>query len=127
MERKIINIKGLSINKYNRGEGAYDLHILLEVDGQKKILVKRYAYTKAEEIVDDVIQTVKNKFREYDSFEENPLNQSMILMQNLEDVEEKMVNFIKRVHDKIRDFKSQRSYTNYINMYNSIDGLGAQF
>ena len=127
MKKSIINIRGLSIKNYKRDENAYDLHILVEVDGERKILAKRYSYAKPEEIIGNVILTIKNKFSDYDPFEDNPLEQGMILMQNFEDVEDKMINFIKRVHDKIRDFKSNKSHTNYINLYNSIDGLSVSF
>jgi hypothetical protein len=127
MKKTIINIKGLNIKNYKRDENAYDLHILIELNGEKKILAKRYSYAKPEDIVKDVIRTIKNKFGNYDFLEDDPLQQTMIIMQNLEDVEEKMINFIKRVHDRIRDFKSHKLHTNYINLYNSIDGLSTNF
>jgi len=62
-----------------------------------------------------------------DFLEEDPLEQNMIIIKNFEDVEEKMINFVKRVHDKIRDFKSHKQHINYINLYNSIDGLSTNF
>jgi len=127
MDKTIITIKGLSVKNYKRDEDAFDLHIFLEINDQKKILAKRYNYGKSENIISDAIQVIKSKFRSYDYLEENPLEQGMIIMRNLEDVEEKMVMFVKRVHDTIRDFKQHKSHVNYTNLYNSIDGLSANF
>ena len=127
MERKAINIKGLSVKNYKRDENAYDLHVFLEINGQKKILAKRYEYGKAENIVSNLIQVIKNEFKKDNISWDDPLEQTIVVMENLEDVEEKIIMFVKRVHDKIRDFKSHKIHTNYINLYNSIDGLRTEF
>ena len=80
---------------------------------------------------DKILEDVKQQFGQQstafyddDDFLGNAL---VVVIQDYDEVEESLVNFFKRVKDKMRQFKSNRSAEGYLNMYSSYDNIEYKF
>ncbi|MCD4666415.1 hypothetical protein K8R47_01240 [archaeon] len=128
MNKILINVKSVKVLDYNRNTNNYDLEINLDINGNERNIKRTYEPKNAEIIYKDLIEFIKNKFEEENTvFSDDPLEGNIILIDNVEDIEDKMIMFFKKLNDKVRGFKTMRVHEGFINMYHSFKGLSISF
>ena len=54
-------------------------------------------------------------------------NALLVMIDDYEEVEEKLVLFFKKIKDKVRDFKNNKRAEGYINLYNGMSDIEFKF
>lgn len=122
-----IDIKKIGTKNYNRTDDSFDIFVLLNANGSEETVVKRYSYTpKGEEITTDLIKLIKSRFA-HNNYDSGMLSHSLIMINKFDEVEEKMLTFVKRTNDKIKDFKNFKSSISYFEMNNTMNNLSFNF
>ena len=119
-----IIMKNIYTKSYNRVDDSFDLILSFNANGNDDNIVKKYKYgAKTEEITSGMIKLVKEKFmsNNYDSYS---LNHNVVVIEKFEETEEKIIAFLKKVNDKIRDFKDYKKMS-YFEMANTMDNLSS--
>lgn len=127
LNRISLVLKNLSTKNYDKKEESFDVILSLQVNGQNETVSKRYKYNpKPEEMAVDFMKFVKSKYMYNDMFD-NTLKHNLVVIDKFEEIEEKMLNFIKRINDKIKDFKNYRTSMSYFEMNNTMNSLSFNF
>ncbi len=121
-----IKIKELKIENYSRKDDTYDLIANFEVNGNKDNIVKRYDLGRIEDLTGDLISSIKEHVKSKNKvISRDPIEGIVIVryIKELEEVEEQVMGFFKKIEVKIKDFKNQRYSENFLNRYKTIDGF----
>ena len=126
--RKVsIAIKKIGTKNYNRAEDTFDLFAVLNIDGREENVTKRYKYTnKPDEMNLDFIKFIKSGFAR-NNYDSGTFSHNLVMIQNHDEVEEKMISFIRKANDKIKDFKNFKSSMSYFEMNNTMNNLSFTF
>ena len=74
----------------------------------------------------DFMKLIKSKFVNSD-LSDDTLSHNIIVIERFEEMEEKMLNFVKRINDKIKDFKNYKTSVSYFEMNNVMNSLSFNF
>ena len=121
-----INIKELKIENYSRKDDTYDLVASFEVNGNKDNIVKRYDLGKAENLAGDLINSIREYVKNKNKvMSRDPIEGIVIIryIKELEEIEEQVMGFFKKIEVKIKDFKNQKYGENFLTRYKTIDGF----
>lgn len=120
-------LKKLNTKNYDRKEESFDLILSLNVNGQDETISKRYKYNeKPGEMAVDFMKFVKSKYT-YNDLSDSTLKYNIVVIDKFEETEEKLFTFIKRINDKIKDFKNYRTSMSYFEMNNTMNSLSFNF
>ena len=121
-----IEIKELKIENYSRKDNTYDLIANFEVNGNKDNIVKRYDLGKAENLAGDLINSIREYVKNKNKvMSRDPIEGIVIIryIKELEEIEEQVMGFFKKIEVKIKDFKNQKYGENFLTRYKTIDGF----
>ena len=121
-----IEIKELKIENYSRKDDTYDLIANFEVNGNKYNIIKRCDLVRIEDLTSDLISSIKEHVKNKNKvMSRDPIEGIVIVryIKELEEVEEQVAGFFRKVENKIKDFKGQRYSENFLTRYKTIDGF----
>ena len=119
-------LKKIGTKNYDRKEDSFDLIISLYANGKEEVISKRYRFGKSEDMAADFMKLIKSKFVNSD-LSDDTLSHNIIVIERFEEMEEKMLNFVKRINDKIKDFKNYKTSVSYFEMNNVMNSLSFNF
>jgi len=131
VERRVINFQRAKVTKYDRHTDVVYFDLFVTLNGNPQILKKQFSLSEnfealKDKMMDDVKKGFSGQNQSYD--EDDFLGNALIVMiDNFDELEESLVNFFKRVKEKVRQFKSNKSAEGYLNMYNSFDNIEYKF
>jgi len=127
IKKVFISVKKIGTKNYNRAEDSFDLFAVLNIDEKEENVIKRYKFTnKPEEVNLDFIKFIKSGFAD-NNYDSGTFSHNLVTIHNHDEVEDKMLSFIKKVNDKIKDFKNSRSSMSYFEMNNTMNSLSFNF
>ena len=121
-----IEIKELKIENYSRKDDTYDLIANFEVNGNKDNIVKRYSLSRIGDLTNDLISSIKEHVKSKNKvMSRDPIEGIVIIryIKELEEIEEQVMGFFKKIEVKIKDFKNQKYGENFLTRYKTIDGF----
>jgi len=127
LNRISLVLKKLSTKNYDRKEESFDLVLSLNANGNDETISKRYKYNgKPEEVAADFMKFIKGRYMHND-MSDSVLEHNLVVISKFEETEEKLFNFIKRINDRIKDFKNYRTSMSYFEMNNTMNSLSFNF
>jgi hypothetical protein len=131
MKNIIIKINELKIDNYKRKEDIFNLNIFLDINGKKESLKKNYKLGKADEIVKNLLDFIKNDVKSKNKPEdEGDLINSIVVVRfdkDLEELEGKLNVYFKRFNELVKSFKNRGFSENYLMTYKTVDGFSQKF
>ena len=131
VERRIIKFQRANVTKYDRHTDIVYFDLFVTLNGNPQVLKKQFNLSESfEPLKDRMMDEVKKQFSEQnqryddDDFLGNAL---IVMIEDFEELEESLVNFFKRVKEKVRQFRGNKSAEGYLNMYNSFDNIEYKF
>jgi len=132
VEKRVITFDRAKVTKFDRHTDTVQFDLIVQLNGGQQVLKKHFKLSDSlEGLRDKILEDVKQQFGQQstafyddDDFLGNAL---VVVIQDYDEVEESLVNFFKRVKDKMRQFKSNRSAEGYLNMYSSYDNIEYKF
>ena len=122
-----IDIKKIGTKNYNKADDSFELYALINATGNDEIIIKRNNYTqKGEEMASDFIKFIKSKFS-HNNYDSGMFSHNLIMINRFDEIEEKIITFIKRANDRIKDFKNFKSSMSYFEMNNVMNNLSSNF
>ena len=135
VEKRIIKFDRLKISNYDRYKDEFDFKLFLMINNVPQKISKKYKNDTPEALRDKLMDEVKDEFASMSSNLSDDIleNALLVMIDDYEEVEEKLVLFFKKIKDKVRDFKNNKRAEGYINFYNGMSdrarnlklGLGA--
>ena len=117
-------IKNVSTGNYNRLDDSFDLILSFDANGNNDRVVKKFKYgEKPEDMTSAIMKSIKEKFTKssHDSYN---ISHNVIAIDKFDEKEEKIISFLKKVNDKIKDFKYYKKMS-YFDMTNTINNLSS--
>ncbi len=127
IKKVLIDVKRMGTKNYNRTDDSFDLYAMISANGNEEVVLKRYSYNqKGDEMTSDFIKFIKSKFS-HNNYDSGMFSHNLIMINRFDDIEDKMIAFVKRANDKIKDFKNFKSSMSYFEMNNTMNNLSFNF
>lgn len=132
VERRVIKFDRAKVTKFDRHTDTVFFDLMVLLNGSQQVLKKQFKLSDSLEMLrDKIMEEVKHQFGQqsavsYDD-DDVPGNALVVVIQDYDEIEESLVNFFKRVKEKMRQFKSNRSAEGYLNLYSSYDNIEYTF
>ena len=87
--------------------------------------MKKFKYgEKPEDITSIIMKSIKEKFTN-SSHDSYSISHNAVVIERFDEIEEKIIAFLKKVNDKIKDFKYYKKMS-YFDMTNTINNLNSK-
>jgi len=133
MQKVIVKLKKIVVDKTDTKNNKFYMTIHYEENGVLNHIKKVYDFGETSDAFSEMaIAEIKKKTREkfcQGEDEDDPLcNYSLVMMDEKEEgqQQEKMASAIKRLKEKVKNFKSMKMSTDYINKYQELSTLQAE-
>src|SRR3989344_2900247 len=128
VEKRAIKFDSAKVTRYDRYSDTVYFDLIVKLNGIPQVLKKQFKLSESfEGLRDRMIDEVKEDFggmnKRFDDDDDLLGSALIVMIDDYEEVEESLVNFFKRVKDKVRQFKSNKSADGYLNMYSSFDNI----
>src|SRR3989344_2695274 len=122
VEKRIIKFDRLKISNYDRYKDEFDFKLFLMINNVPQKISKKYKNDTPEALRDKLMDEVKDEFASMSSNLSDDIleNALLVMIDDYEEVEEKLVLFFKKIKDKVRDFKNNKRAEGYINLNNGM-------
>ena len=131
VERRVIKFEKAKITKYDRHTDTAYFDLIVKLNGNQQVLKKEFKLAESfDRLRDRIISEVKQQFsNENKSYEDDDFlgGALVVVIEDYEELEESLVNFFKRVKEKVRQFRGNKSAEGYLNLYNSFDNIEYKF
>ena len=131
MKNLMIKLNELKINNYDRKNDSFILHIVLDVNGEKRFLKRELRLGKYDEIVRDLINFMREHVKTSNKAEDDyDVLGGVVVVRfadDLDELEEKLVKFFKKFNDLVNSFKNRGYSENYLMTYKTVDGFSQRF
>lgn len=129
VEKRIIKFDRLKISNYDRYKDEFDFKLFLMINNVPQKISKKYKNDTPEALRDKLMDEVKDEFASMSSNLSDDIleNALLVMIDDYEEVEEKLVLFFKKIKDKVRDFKNNKRAEGYINLYNGMSDIEFKF
>ncbi len=131
VERRVIKFQRAKVTKYDRHTDMVYFDLFVTLNGNPQTLKKQFSLSENfEDLKDKTMDGVKKQFSgQNQSYDEDDFlgNALIVYIEDFEELEESLVNFFKRVKEKVRQFRGNKSAEGYLNMYNSFDNIEYTF
>jgi len=118
-------IKNIGTRNYNRLDDSFDLILSLDANGNNDSVMKKFKYgEKPEDITSIIMKSIKEKFTN-SSHDSYSISHNAVVIERFDEIEEKIIAFLKKVNDKIKDFKYYKKMS-YFDMTNTINNLNSK-
>ena len=131
VEKRIIKFQRAKVTKYDRHTDIVYFDLFVTLNGSQQVLKKQFSLAESfEALKDKMMNDVKQQFssqnQRYD--DDDFLGNALIVMiDDFDELEESLVTFFKRVKEKVRQFRGNKSAEGYLNLYNSFDNIEYKF
>lgn len=129
VEKRVIKFDRIKLSNYDRHSDLFDFKLFLIINDMPQKVSKKYKNDSPEALRDKIIDDVKEEFSvsNFNSGDDILENVLLVMIDDYEEVEDKLVIFFKKIKDRIRDFKNNKRAEGYINMYNSMSDIEFKF
>ena len=131
MKNLMIKLNELKINNYDRKNDSFILHIVLDVNGEKRFLKRELRLGKYDEVVRDLINFMREHVKTSNKAEDDyDVLGGVVVVRfadDLDELEEKLVKFFKKFNDLVNSFKNRGYSENYLMTYKTVDGFSQRF
>jgi len=127
----VIKFEKAKITKYDRHTDTAYFDLIVKLNGNQQVLKKEFKLAESfDRLRDRIISEVKQQFsNENKSYEDDDFlgGALVVVIEDYEELEESLVNFFKRVKERVRQFKSNTSAEGYLNRYTGFDNIEYDF
>lgn len=132
VDRRVVKFDRAKVTKFDRHTNTVFFDLIVHLNGKPEVLKKQFTLNEPLEMLrDKILDEVKQRFGQQSNlaYDDDDIlgNALIVVIQDYDGVEENLVNFFKRVKEKMRQFKSNRSAEGYLNMYSSYDNIEYRF
>ncbi len=129
MRKIIVKLKKITVNKFSPKERAVELDIVFN-DGADKEITKMVAIDDPEKLADDIVLEIRNLEKSSNQrFDGESIldNHVIILFDNEDKILSKMTMFFSKVCDKIREARTSRDPSAYLDLINKVNSMTFEF
>ncbi|MEM4245315.1 MAG: hypothetical protein QXR60_03885 [Candidatus Nanoarchaeia archaeon] len=133
MQKVVIKLKKIVVDKTDTKNNKFYLTIFYDESGVMQQIKKVYDFEQTtDDFADKLIKEIKEEARKRVCVEEDdddPLcNYALVMMDEKEEgqQQEKLASALKRLKEKVKNFKSLKLSSDYINKYQELSTLQAE-
>ncbi|MFH1211282.1 MAG: hypothetical protein V1645_05215 [archaeon] len=133
MEKVMIKLKKLIVDQTDTKNNRFHMTIYYEESGRTGQIKKVYNFEESSDFfAEKAINEIKQQTRQRicgDDDDDDPLcNYALVMMEEKEEgqQQEKLASAVKRLKEKVKNFKSLKMSTDYINKYQELSTLQAE-
>ncbi len=133
MQKVILKLKKIVVDKTDTKNNKFYMTIFYEEGGVMQQIKKVYDFEQTtDDFADNLIREIKEVTRKKmcsDDNEDDPLcNYVLVMMDEKEEgqQQEKLASALKRLKEKVKNFKSLKLSADYINKYQELSTLQAE-
>lgn len=130
MQKVMLKLKKVVVDRTDTKNNKFYMTIHYEENGVLDQVKKIYDFEEtSDDFAENVIREIKDRTRQklcrYDDDDDPLCNYAMVVMEEKEEgqQQEKLASAIKRLKEKVKNFKSLRMSTDYINKYQELSTL----
>ncbi len=133
MQKVMIKLKKLIVDNTDTKNNKFYLTVYYEENGTMKFIKKTYNFEEtsdafAEKLIREIKELARQRLSRYEDDDDLLSNYSNVLLEEKEEgqQQEKLASAVKRLKEKVKNFKSLRMSTDYINKYQELSTLQAE-
>lgn len=133
MQKVMLKLKKVVVDRTDTKNNKFYMTIYYEENGSLNNVKKTYDFGQTtDEFAESLIREIKEATRQRvcgSGDDDDPLcNYALVMMEEKEEgqQQEKLASAIKRLKEKVKNFKSLRMSTDYINKYQELSTLQAE-
>ncbi len=134
MQKVIIKLKKLIVDNADTKNNRFYLTVYYEENGTMRYITKTYDFGEtsdafAEKLIREIKELARQRLSAGYEDDDDPLsNYSNVLLEEKEEgqQQERLASAVKRLKEKVKNFKSLRMSTDYINKYQELSTLQAE-
>lgn len=133
MKKVIVKFKKIVVDRTDTKNNRFDMTVFYEEDGVLNQLRKLYDFDEstdlfAEKLIKETKEKVRAKLCDGMDDDDPLCNYVLVMLDEKEEgqQQEKLASALKRLKEKVKNFKSLKMSTDYINKYQELSTLQAE-